>query len=82
MANPNSCSSGYFSAGILGDTGGRTVCVMAEPAKKRATYEEQREESVEEILAAARPLPLLEEMMIEDLSEEEARAFYEAIDNL
>jgi hypothetical protein len=55
---------------------------MTEPAKKRATYEEQREESVEEILAATRPLPPLEEMMIEDLTEEEARAFYKAIDNL
>ena len=55
---------------------------MAEPAKKRATYEEQREESVEEILAAARPLPPLEEMMIEELTEEEPRAFYEVIDNL
>ena len=30
----------------------------------------------------AHPLPPLEEMMIEDLTEEEARAFYEAIDNL
>ena len=49
---------------------------MTEPAKKRATYVEQRKESVEEILAAARPLPPLEEMMIEDLTEEEARAFY------
>jgi hypothetical protein len=37
---------------------------------------------VEEILAAARPLPPLDEMIIEDLTEEEARAFYEAIDNL
>jgi hypothetical protein len=55
---------------------------MGVPAKKRATYEERREESVEEILAAARPLPPLEEMMIEDLTEEEARAFYEAIDNV
>jgi hypothetical protein len=55
---------------------------MTEPAKKRATYEEPREESVEEILAATRPLPPLEEMMIEDLTEEEARAFYKAIDNL
>jgi hypothetical protein len=61
---------------------GEGRCVMAEPAKKRATYEEHREESVEDILAAARPLPPLEEMMIEDLTEEEARAFYEAIDNL
>lgn len=55
---------------------------MTEPAKKRATYVEQRKESVEEILAAARPSPPLEEMMIEDLTEDEARAFYKAIDNL
>ncbi len=55
---------------------------MAEPAKKPTTHEEPREESVEEILAAARPLPPLDEMIIEDLTEEEERAFYEAIDNL
>jgi hypothetical protein len=54
---------------------------MAGRAKKRTVHEDPHEESVEEILAAARPLPL-DEMIIEDLTEEEARAFYEAIDNL
>jgi hypothetical protein len=55
---------------------------MAEPAKKRIVHEDPREESVEEILAAARPVPPLDETIIEDLTEEEERAFYEAIDNL
>ena len=55
---------------------------MAEPAKKRTMHEDRREESVEEILAAARPLPPLDETIIEDLTDEEERAFYEAIDNL
>jgi hypothetical protein len=54
---------------------------MAEPAKRRARHGDSLEKSVEEILAAARPLRL-DEMIIEDLTEEEARAFYEAIDNL
>jgi hypothetical protein len=55
---------------------------MAEPAKGPTTHEDQREESVEEILAAARPLPPLDEMIIDDLTEDEARKFYEAIDDL
>jgi hypothetical protein len=55
---------------------------MAELAKRRTTHGDSREESVEETLAAARPLPPLEESIIEDLTEEEERAFYEAIDNL
>jgi hypothetical protein len=45
-------------------------------------HEDPREESVEEILAAARPLPLGGEMIIEDLTDEEEQAFYDAIDNL
>jgi hypothetical protein len=55
---------------------------MAERAKRRAPRGDSLEKSVEEILAAARPLPPLNEMIIEDLTEEEERAFYEAIDNL
>jgi hypothetical protein len=42
---------------------------MAEPAKKRIVHEDPREESVEEILAAARPVPPLDETIIEDLTE-------------
>jgi hypothetical protein len=55
---------------------------MAEPAKKQAPRGESLEKSVEEILAAARPIPPLDETIIEDLTEEEEQAFYDAIDNL
>jgi len=54
---------------------------MAERANKRTTSEGLREETVEEILAAARPLPL-DDMVIKDLTEEEAKAFYKVIDEL
>lgn len=51
-----------------------------EPAKRHAPRHEQPpEQSVEEILAAARPLPSGDEMVIEDLTEEEERRFYEAL---
>jgi hypothetical protein len=55
---------------------------MAERAKRRASHGDSLEKSVEEILAAARPLPSVDEMTIEDLTEKEERAFYEAINNL
>lgn len=55
---------------------------MAERAKRRTAHGDSLEKSVEEILAAAHPLPPLDEMIIEDLTDEEERAFYEAIDNL
>jgi hypothetical protein len=76
---PNFCSRGSTDA-TLGDGKGRQE--MAEPAMKRTVQKDPHEESVEEILAAARPLPPLDEMIIEDLTEEEERAFYKVIDNL
>lgn len=46
-----------------------------EPASNGATLERSREA----VLAAARPLPPAEEMLIEDLTEDEERLFVEAI---
>jgi hypothetical protein len=46
-----------------------------EPASKGASLERSREE----VLAAARPLPPHEDMLIEDLTDEEERIFVEAI---
>lgn len=46
-----------------------------EPASGGASLERSREE----LLAAARPLPPREEMLIEDLTEEEERLFLEVI---
>jgi hypothetical protein len=48
-----------------------------QPASKGASLERSREE----VLAAARPLPSHEEMVIEDLTDEEERVFVEAIFN-
>lgn len=45
------------------------------PASKGASLERSREE----VLAAARPLPPHEEMLIEDLTDEEDRIFVAAI---
>ena len=45
-----------------------------EPAARGASLERSREE----VLAAARPLPPHEDMMIEDLTDEEERIFIEA----
>lgn len=42
---------------------------------------EHHELSVEELLRRARPLPPREEMVIEDLSEEEAQAFFDAVNS-
>ena len=53
------------------------------PASRRAGRPASRGASVarsrEEVLAAARPLPPHEEMLIEDLTDEEDRIFVEAI---
>jgi hypothetical protein len=46
-----------------------------DPASKGASLERSREE----VLAAARPLPPHEDMLIEDLTDEEERIFVEAI---
>ena len=46
-----------------------------QPAARGASLERSREE----VLAAARPLPPHEDMMIEDLTDEEERIFVEAI---
>jgi hypothetical protein len=46
-----------------------------EPASNGATLERSRET----VLAAARPLPPTEEMLIEDLTEDEERLFVEVI---
>lgn len=54
---------------------------MTEPAGHPPTYGDSLEESVDDILAAARPLPSGDEMVIEDLTEQEERRFFEAIRN-
>jgi hypothetical protein len=48
-----------------------------QPVSKGASLERSREE----VLAAARPLPSHEQMVIEDLTDEEERVFLEAIFN-
>lgn len=55
---------------------------MTEPAEHRplfGAYGATLEKSVVEILASAQPLPSGDEMVIEDLTEEEERLFFEAI---
>ena len=53
---------------------------MSEPkARELASKGASLEQSKEEVLAAARPLPPHEEMLIEDLTDEEERIFVEAI---
>jgi hypothetical protein len=53
---------------------------MSEPhAREPASRGTSRERSREEVLAAARPLPPHEDMVIEDLTDEEERIFVEAI---
>jgi hypothetical protein len=54
---------------------------MSEPATHRPSYGDTLEKSVKSILAAARPLPPADEMVIEDLTEDEERRFFEAIRN-
>jgi hypothetical protein len=48
-------------------------------ARDRASKGAALQRSKEEVLAAARPLPPHEEMLIEDLTDEEERVFVEAI---
>lgn len=48
-----------------------------QPGSKGASLERSKEE----VLAAARPLPPIEEMVIEDLTDDEDRIFLEAIFN-
>lgn len=52
---------------------------MTEPVAHQPSYDDSLEESVEDILAAAHPLPSGDEMVIEDLTEEEERLFFEAL---
>ena len=54
---------------------------MTEPATHRPSHGSTLEKSVDDILAAARPLPRTDEMVIEDLTEDEERRFFEAIRN-
>jgi len=52
-----------------------------ESAAEQRPGEPSLEKSVEDTLAAARPLPSGDEMVIDDLTDEEARLFFEAIRN-
>lgn len=55
---------------------------MSEPeAHKLASHGESLERSREEVLAAARPLPPHQEMVIEGLTEDEESIFLDAILN-
>lgn len=55
---------------------------MSEPgAHKPASFGESLERGREEVLAAARPLPPHEDMVIEDLTEDEENIFLDAILN-
>lgn len=54
---------------------------MTEPSAHRPTHGHSLEESVEDILANAQPLPFGDEMIIDDLTEEEQRVFLDAINN-
>jgi hypothetical protein len=56
------------------------VSVPVQPADGRP--EAPRALTREEYLARGRPLPALEEMVIEDLTDEEAEAFWAAINDL
>jgi hypothetical protein len=82
---------GYFRTALGADfyrisTGGsgvrrRTlVSVTVQPAGSRP--EAPRALTREEYLARGKPLPPLEDTVIEDLSDEEAEAFWECISNL
>lgn len=52
---------------------------MSDVAAVRSEEPKHLELPVEELLRRARPLPPHEELMIEDLDEEEGRAFFAAI---
>lgn len=52
---------------------------MNEPSAERRHPGPTLEKSVASILAAARPLPLGDEMIIDDLTEDEERRFFEAM---
>ena len=52
---------------------------MNEPSTERRHRGATLEKSVEAILAAARPLPVGDEMIIDNLTEDEERKFFEAI---
>jgi hypothetical protein len=69
--------TGYHKPVRWSGEGGNTVSEPGarEPASNGATLERAREA----VLAAARPLPPAEEMLIEDLTEDEERLFVEAI---
>jgi hypothetical protein len=54
---------------------------MTEPATHRPSHGNTLEKSVEDLLAAARPLPPADEMVIKELTEDEERRFFEAIRN-
>jgi hypothetical protein len=56
------------------------VSVTVQPAGSRP--EASRALTREEYLARGKPLPPLEETVIEDLTDEEAEAFWECISNL
>ena len=56
------------------------MSVTVQPADGRP--EAPRALTREEYLARGRPLPALEEMVIEDLTDEEAEAFWAAINDL
>jgi hypothetical protein len=82
---------GYFLTALGADfyrisTGSPAVCrrtlvsVTVQPADGRP--EAPRALTREEYLARGRPLPAPEEMVIEDLTDEEAEAFWAAINDL
>lgn len=52
---------------------------MNKPSTERQHHGPSLEKSVTSILAAARPLPAANEMIIEDLTEDEEREFFEAL---
>lgn len=52
---------------------------MNEPSTQRRRHGASLEKSVTSTLAAARPLPAGDEMIIDDLTEDEERTFFEAI---
>lgn len=52
---------------------------MSEPSASERPWTGTLEKSVESILASARPLPPDDEMVIDALTEEEERRFFDAI---
>jgi hypothetical protein len=54
---------------------------MSEPTTHPRPGGHSLEESVEDILAAAKPLPFGDEMIIDDLTDDEERIFLDAINN-